>query len=179
VVLVLGCGLGLAGIAAAAAGARRVYLADLHAEACHLALHNATRCGVADRCVALPLDWRTDSPPAEVELLLAADILFERSEHASLERFLAERLGATIPIVLADPLRTPSREFLARPLAARLLHPHGARRVVLGERPHTIHLFANDAARASFPAPAPPAPAPCDATAVPPPPPAPPDRVSP
>lgn len=79
VVLDFGCGSALAGIAAALAGAERVYVCDLDPLALKAAQVNAALNGVA----VIPLQPGDTLPAAD--LLLAADVLYDNSSHDPLD----------------------------------------------------------------------------------------------
>ena len=109
-VLELGCGLGLPAIVAARGGAD-VLATDWAPEAIDAAAANARRNGVAMRCARA--DWR--DPGALVaqgpfDLVLAADVLYER-RHAAPLRALLEALRSEV--WLADPGRPELGPFLA------------------------------------------------------------------
>ena len=95
IVLDFGCGSALAGIAAALAGAERVYVCDLDPLALKAAEVNAALNGV----VVIPVQPGDELP--QVDLLLAADVLYDNSSHDPLgsltektpELLLAETRG--------------------------------------------------------------------------------------
>jgi predicted nicotinamide N-methyase len=110
-VLELGCGLGVPSLTAALGGAR-VLATDWAPDAVELLRENATRNGAALE-VAI-VDWVR---PGRIvgrtwDLVLAADVLYERRNVEPLLRLLS-RLR-TREILLAEPGRPASREFLAR-----------------------------------------------------------------
>lgn len=90
----LGCGSGVAGLAAARAGAREVIAVDLDPVA-----REAVRCNAARNDLRIET---SSGPPASWDLMLAADVLYE----TGLRDWVlgeARRRGA---ILLADPQRT-------------------------------------------------------------------------
>jgi predicted nicotinamide N-methyase len=107
--LELGCGLGLASIAAALAGGR-VLATDWSAEAVRMTAANAERNG-AD-VETLVCSWTQPGPllaRAPWDLVLASDVLYEaRNADALLE--LLPRL--TADVWLADPGRKPAERFI-------------------------------------------------------------------
>jgi predicted nicotinamide N-methyase len=110
-VVEVGCGLGLAGIGAALAGAR-VLATDWSADALALLEANAAANGLA--LETLRVDWTAPAPLLErapFDLVLAADVLYERRAVAPLADLLP-RLGGEV--LLADPGRPPLAEFLPR-----------------------------------------------------------------
>ncbi|MBX5475416.1 MAG: methyltransferase domain-containing protein [Thermoleophilia bacterium] len=110
-VLELGCGLGLPSLAAALRGAE-VLATDWAADAVRLLRRNAERNGVALR--AERVRWDEPEPllrEAPWDLVLGADLLYERRNAEQLERLLP-RLGPEA--LLADPGRPFAGGFLER-----------------------------------------------------------------
>ncbi len=109
-VLELGCGLGLPAIVAARGGAD-VLATDWAPEAVEAAAANAARNGLAVRCRTA--DWRdsgelvADGP---FDLVLAADVLYERRNAAPLRALLG---ALSAEVWLADPGRPDLDPFLA------------------------------------------------------------------
>jgi len=120
VVLDLGCGLGLAGIAAAKLGAKRVYLADHMPDAVALAPKNANLNGVGEFCEGRRFDWRVNHPPVGTQTILAADVLYDLNEHPFLAELFAERTLPEVDILVGDPGRKPTPKFFAKPRLAPL-----------------------------------------------------------
>jgi predicted nicotinamide N-methyase len=114
-VLELGCGVGLAGIAAASAGAA-VTMTDYEEDALMFARYNALtnlpfRCASAIRFAHL--DWRTPSVTERWDLVCGADILYDRALIDPLLALLARALAPAGTVVLTDPQRSPADDFLA------------------------------------------------------------------
>jgi len=112
-VLELGCGLGLPSLAAALAGGR-VLATDWSPGAIALLEDNAARNGA--RLETARVDW--SRPDAIVErapwdLVLAADVLYERRNVAPLLELVPRLLPERGELWLADPGRAPLEEFLA------------------------------------------------------------------
>jgi predicted nicotinamide N-methyase len=113
-VVELGCGMGVPSLAASAAGAT-VLATDTEAEALELLAGNASRNGL--EIATERVDWARPAPltvRAPFDLVLAADVLYERSAVALLLSLLP-RLGRRV--LLADPGRPAADAFLnaARP----------------------------------------------------------------
>jgi predicted nicotinamide N-methyase len=112
-VLELGCGLGLPSIAAALAGGR-VLATDWSPQAIELLRDNAAR---NDAQLEIELvDWRRPAPLLERapwDLVLGADLVYERRNVEPLHALLPALLGASGALWLADPGRPPLAEFLA------------------------------------------------------------------
>jgi predicted nicotinamide N-methyase len=110
--LELGCGLGLASIAAARAGGR-VLATDWSAEALRFTSHNADRNGVDVETMLV--DW--NAPEAILErgpwqLVLGSDLLYERRNVDQLLDLLPRLVDRTGEVWIADPGRQTSMEFL-------------------------------------------------------------------
>jgi len=115
-ILELGCGLGLAGIAAGIAGAH-VMLTDYEEDALAFARYNAMRNlppGVlTERVRFRQLDWRSPGELAKVDLVIAADVTYERRNFLPLLRLVSRVLRPGGMAVFADPDRAVGREFLS------------------------------------------------------------------
>lgn len=115
-VLELGAGLGMAGVAAVLAGAAHVTAADLMPDALELAEANARLNAVpAERHRTARFDWRCDAPPAGTQLLLAADILYDRAELPHIRGLLTQRLPAGCSFLVAEPSRPVASDFFDHP----------------------------------------------------------------
>ncbi len=109
--LELGAGVGLAGIAAKLAGAR-VVQSDFSPEALKFTAANCIRNRVAVGAQLLA-DWRQF--PAEAgpfDLIIGADILYEKTLHGALRQIFLERLQPDGAVWLADPGRDYARKFM-------------------------------------------------------------------
>jgi predicted nicotinamide N-methyase len=109
-VLDLGCGMGLAGLVAAARGAR-VMFADLEAAALLFARLNSM--AFENRVRTRRLDWRTDRLNEKFDLILGADILYERQQWEFLSEFWKSHLATGGCVLLGEPGRQTGGEFLA------------------------------------------------------------------
>lgn len=87
-VLETGCGIGLVGLAALAAGETTVTFQDLRSQSVELALHNARVNGFGDRASGETFDWRSP-PPQGFDWILASDVLYHTPAHADLLNFLS------------------------------------------------------------------------------------------
>ena len=109
----LGCGLGLAGIAAALAGAR-VLATDWSPDAVAAAAANAARNDAA--LETLVCSWSDPGPIAArgpFDLVLASDVLYEARDVAPLLAALERLVPASGEAWIADPGRAPAHRFLA------------------------------------------------------------------
>lgn len=113
-VLELGCGLGLAGIAAAAAGAH-VAFTDYEADALRFARFNARAnlspevCGTSTEFQLF--DWRSRSEVKRVDMVLGADVVYERTQFLPLLRFVQRSLKNNGCAVFTDPDRSTGMSF--------------------------------------------------------------------
>jgi len=108
-VLDLGCGMGLTGTVAAALGAQ-VLFADLEAPALLFARLNSLPW--ADRVRTRRLDWRKDRLDQRFDLIVGADILYERKQWDHLEPFWREHLRPGGMVVLGEPGRQTGELFI-------------------------------------------------------------------
>jgi predicted nicotinamide N-methyase len=110
-VLELGCGVGLAGLAAAAAGAE-VLQTDIDERALELAALSATASGLST--TTCKLDWSVPHPElGSYSWIIGADILYERCFAAPLIDLLARHLVAGGRALLADPCRSVAEQAIA------------------------------------------------------------------
>lgn len=140
-VLELGCGLGLAGIAAAMAGAR-VTMTDYDGDALMFARFNASLNlggAASGRSVDFALmDWRSPSVGKGFEVVLGSDIVYERRHHGWVLDALPRLLAPSGVALLTDPGRETGRAFadVARDRGYTLEAHH--ERVEWRGRVHTI-----------------------------------------
>lgn len=120
-VLELGCGVGLAGIAASRAGAC-VTMTDYEADGLLFAEYNALMNlppdGGAKGVEFRLLDWRGTATFQGYDLVIGADITYERSMFDPLLATLRSAVRAGGRIVLTDPDRAVGRDFVAAARAA-------------------------------------------------------------
>jgi len=109
-VLELGCGLGLAGIAAARSGAT-VVLSDYEEDALLFARYNVSRNLPGAEVEVHHLDWRRPVLPRQFDILLGSDILYERRHFLPLLEAFDVLLAPAGVVVLTDPDRSTGRAF--------------------------------------------------------------------
>lgn len=107
--LELGCGSGLVGLAALAAG-WQVTFSDYVPQAVELALENAAHNGLAG-ARGLVLDWR-QPPDEQYPFILAADVTYDRTNLAPLLDTLDRMLAPAGEAWFGDAGRGPVDEFL-------------------------------------------------------------------
>lgn len=107
--LELGCGVGLAGIAAALAGLQ-VTFSDRVPEAVDLAIDNARANGVS-HVSGLVLDWNAPTSQ-QFDVLLASDVLYDRSGHAPLLHVLRSMLADDGVVWIGDVGRATAPDFI-------------------------------------------------------------------
>ena len=108
-VLDLGCGMGLSGTVAAMLG-HCVLFADLESPALLFARLNSL--GHRGRVRARRVDWRRDRLREQFDLILGADILYERKQWDFLEPFWRTHLKAGGSVLLGEPGRKTGEMFV-------------------------------------------------------------------
>jgi predicted nicotinamide N-methyase len=125
-ILEIGCGSGLAGLAALARG-YRVTFSDYVPMAVELALENAARNNLASRAHGLVLDWR-DPPALKQPVIIAADVLYEQVNNPTLVSLLEKILAEGGVAWFGDAGRSASGDFLKlatdRGFSVKLLDEH-------------------------------------------------------
>jgi predicted nicotinamide N-methyase len=135
-VLDLGCGMGFAGAAAAALG-HRVTLVDLERDALLFARLNTLES--APRVHVRRLNWQKERIVERFDLILGADVVYERKQWEYLERFWREHLKSDGHIVVAEPGRQSGGMFLDWIQSLRWTVIEDELR--LSERARTIRIF--------------------------------------
>jgi len=108
-VVELNCGLGTAGLGAAAKGAR-VRLMDANEEALDFARYNSLQNGfthITTHC----LDWRTERLNGHVGSLVMADVLHDDAHYDQIFRILHDNLSPGHTAFLAEPGRVNGTAF--------------------------------------------------------------------
>jgi len=110
-ILEIGCGAGLATVAAAIAGGR-VLATDRDPHALVLARENASRNGVAEQVEYRLLDWR-ENCTARHGLILAADCMYRAGAAGEVAWFIAQALRSApgARAIVVDPDRLTARYF--------------------------------------------------------------------
>jgi methyltransferase-like protein 23 len=117
-VLELGAGTGLPGVVAASLGAR-VVQTDRQNIVLHVCKQNAERNGIQVRgvCSAGTIDhriadWTEWSDDTRYDLIIGSDILYAQPLHTHLRRIFETNLAPGGTLLLADPFRETSFQFL-------------------------------------------------------------------
>lgn len=111
-VLELGAGLGLCGIVARWLGSE-VTLNDYQPDALEFALWNAEQNGVG-HIQTLLADWRHFPETEPFDVVIGADVLYERQLHVALQKVLQKVTSASSRVFLADPWRDIAWEFIVQ-----------------------------------------------------------------
>jgi SAM-dependent methyltransferase len=109
-VLDLGCGLGLTGVAAGLKEGA-VTFADNHPDALAFARRNAARAGLR-QAEFLLADWNGAGWSGNYDLVLGADVIYERSQHESMVALVERILAPGGRAWFGDPCRDIARGFL-------------------------------------------------------------------
>lgn len=108
-VLELGCGLGLVGLVAGAAGAQ-VWQTDFAPLALELAARNATSNGLnLEQCL---LDWREWRQLGQFDLVIGSDLFYEPTLHPDLFKTIDLNLVPNGIAIFSDPGREGGQAFL-------------------------------------------------------------------
>ena len=111
VALEIGCGLGLAGLAALAAGLGRVDFTDYDRTPLRFIARSAAENGFApDRFTTTRLDWR-EPPEARYRLILGADVLYERRLVPLVAHLLDRMLAPGGLALLGGPYRVATEDL--------------------------------------------------------------------
>lgn len=110
-ILELGCGSGLAGIAAGMSGAESVLFTDYLPDALEFA-SRMWRLNIPSDPLTHLLDWRTPDLSRQYELILAADVAYEQRNFAPLLHSFQTLLAPGGKIVLTEPSRRVAKPFV-------------------------------------------------------------------
>src|SRR5262245_47850795 len=127
--LELGCGLGVAGVAALARGLRVIF-SDYDRTALRFAANNARLNQFTDFST-LELDWRHPPADLKVPVILAADLIYEMRNIDPILNLICNVLLPGGICLLTDPDRTPAPRFRKRLMDLSL--PYTTRFVRAGE----------------------------------------------
>jgi predicted nicotinamide N-methyase len=109
--LELGCGLGVAGLAALKCGLRVIF-SDYELTAVGFAEHNARLNGFSD-FETLPFDWRAPPKDLQVPIVLGSDVTYEARNHGPLLKTLETVLLPGGLCLFTEPDRPRFSEFLS------------------------------------------------------------------
>jgi ETFB lysine methyltransferase len=115
-ILELGCGLGLAGIAAAQSGAH-VMMTDYEEDALDFARFNAASNldpEEMSRVAFRALDWRHPQIREKFDMIVGADIVYERNNFEPLLALMRGHLRSRGVLLFTDPGREIGRDFIRR-----------------------------------------------------------------
>lgn len=110
-VLDLGCGLGVAGIAAGLRGGM-VTFADRDADALVFARRNARLAGLVDPGFVV-MDWRASVWARAFDLVIAADVVYDLVDHEPVASLIDSLVLGGGKAWLGDPHRTETARFIA------------------------------------------------------------------
>ena len=127
-ILELGCGVGVAGIAAAAAGLV-VTACDYEEDALAFARYNARLNGLEERVSYRFLDWRNPDLDRKYAIVIGSDILYERPNHEPIRQLLDDTLEPEGMFLASDPDRRAAAPFVESMIARGYRHSAQPRRI--------------------------------------------------
>ncbi len=144
-ILELGCGIGLAGIAAAAAGLA-VTACDYEEDALVFARYNARLNALDGRVSVRFLDWRNPDLDHKYTIVIGSDILYERPNHDPIQRLLHETLEPGGMFLASDPDRRAAAPFVESMIARGYRHSAQPRKVKFESKDNRIivHRFLKE-----------------------------------
>ena len=107
-VLDLGCGMGFAGMIAASLGAQ-VTFADIEPDSLLFAELNSFQW--RDRIDLRRIDWETDRLAQKFDLIIGADVLYDRVQWDHVEPFWLQHLSPGGTVLLGEPSRPAGASF--------------------------------------------------------------------
>jgi predicted nicotinamide N-methyase len=140
-VLEIGCGMGLAGLAAAKCGAR-VTLTDYLPEALEVAEYLWSLNEEKPADVRL-LDWRKPNPDLAADLVLAADVAYEERQFSELDEAFPVLTKTGGQVLLSEPSRPYVNDWWNR-LLLQGAEPEGETRIELDEVLTRVRLLRLD-----------------------------------
>jgi predicted nicotinamide N-methyase len=128
--------MGLAGTVAAALG-HRVMLGDIENDALLFARANAMQ--FDPRVRARRIDWRRDRLSEKFDLILGADVLYDKSQWDHLDMFFRAHLATSGSVILGEPGRQTGEMFITWIASKNWRLEQSEQRVVTRDKP--IRLF--------------------------------------
>ena len=145
-VLELGCGIGVAGMAAAAAGLD-VLACDYEQDALSFAQYNAALNQMTSRIHFRHLDWRKPDLKEQYPVIIGSDIIYERPNHQPIITLINQTLTPGGMFLVSDPNRSSATPFVESMEQQGYRHTV-QKRWVRFEKPHikiNVHRFIKDA----------------------------------
>ncbi len=144
-VLELGCGIGVAGIAAAAAGLE-VTACDYEEDALTFARHNAGLNHLNGRVFHRFLDWRRPDLDRKYAMIIGSDILYERPNHGPIQDLLDRSLEPGGMFLASDPDRRAADPFVESMIDRGYRHSRQQRRIKFetGDNRIFVHRFIKE-----------------------------------
>lgn len=127
-VLELGCGIGVAGILAAANGLE-VTASDYEEDALAFARYNAMLNSQEARIRFRFLDWRTPDLDQKFSIIMGSDILYERPNHEPIQELIDQMLEPNGIFLTSDPNRRAADSFVESMIARGYRHNKQHRKI--------------------------------------------------
>ena len=112
-ILEIGCGFGLAGIAACQKGST-VLFTDYELDTLAFARYNALRNGCADRASFVQMDWNSPCLKGKFSRIVASDVIYEDTHWNPILALLQTHLSPDGEAIISEPNRTSASGFLER-----------------------------------------------------------------
>lgn len=142
-ILEIGCGLGLAGVAAARAGAHVIFT-DYEPDALKFARYNALKNlppdSIDSRVKFRLLDWRSDEEVEPVDMIIGADVVYERRNFLPILNIVRRVLKDDGCGVFTDPDRSTGMSFFALAEQETFAVSLSSHSLLRGEKSSTILL---------------------------------------
>ena len=138
-ILELGCGLGLTGMAARTADADVVF-SDYDPLALEFTRRNFRR-NFDHPAKVLLLDWRKPIVEEQYDMIIGADILYERKMMSPLLNLCKQALTKEGLVLLAEPGRIVAQEFLSMAVHTGWTYKSRIATINLNEKKHNIHIY--------------------------------------
>ena len=126
--LELGCGLGVAGIAAAAAG-QEVVACDYEKDAIAFSRYNARLNGQEKSISFRFLDWRSPNLNQKFHIVIGSDIIYETPNHYPIQKLLDQTLKTGGMFHTSDPGRRAAESFVKSMINHGYRHSKQSRKI--------------------------------------------------
>jgi predicted nicotinamide N-methyase len=138
-ILEIGCGLGLVGIVATANGGN-VLFTDHDEYALRFTQINFTR-NFKRPATVQNLDWRVVDTDRKFEIIIAADVLYEKRWLEAVVNVIEKKLAPDGTVYIAEPDRTVARDFFTMIGRKKWRHRSLLKRTMVCNKLHSITIY--------------------------------------